>query len=42
MPKSVERFSGDIMLRFMGIDHFHEFEPIRLSLILIGKQLRIS
>lgn len=35
MPKSVERFSDDSMLLFVGMDHVHEFEPLRPKPIVI-------
>jgi hypothetical protein len=35
MPKNAQRFSGDIMLQHIEIDHGHEFGSVRSKLIVI-------
>jgi len=35
MPKSAPRFSDDIMLQLIEIDHVHEFGLIQSKLIVI-------
>jgi hypothetical protein len=35
MPKSVKRFSDDIMLQLKEIDHVHDFGPIGSKVIVI-------
>jgi len=33
MPKSAKRFSDNIMLQFIGIDHVHDFGSIRSKIM---------